>query len=346
MRARISADLKLLASEVETETSERSSESIRRVLHHDLLFRIEDYLFGMGAAVDLNSARSTRAAADPRDLLGSSTYVRAEGHAIIEDYERLKGIAQRFNDLQTTIARSGVGDALEDQLAGVNAQLQRAQLEYAASEGKRKTDALVRAATLQGQVRATFLSAAGLDEIPDWLIEAIELWIDAFMPGRISVRIVPFHDHPEFQVISNLRRTYFSPADLDTLRLTYGALPDQDLTVFGLVTSLPAPRPESFDFLAGLHSNESGDRNGETPRRDEAMAAEDIPRQVFERAFRAMFGAIDELEAFVRFVRYPSVVVHPIAIYRTIRAPSSREPLVPKRSWMKRALALARTPWR
>jgi hypothetical protein len=43
-----------------------------------------------------------------------------------------------------------------------------------------------------------------------------------------------------------------------------------------------------------------------------------LPERVaFDKAFRGMFGAMEGLESFVRYSRYPNVTVHPIAVYRS-----------------------------
>jgi hypothetical protein len=43
-----------------------------------------------------------------------------------------------------------------------------------------------------------------------------------------------------------------------------------------------------------------------------------LPEHIaFEKAFRAMFGAMEGMESFVRYSRYPNVTVHPVAVYRS-----------------------------
>jgi hypothetical protein len=40
----------------------------------------------------------------------------------------------------------------------------------------------------------------------------------------------------------------------------------------------------------------------------------------FEKAFRVVFSAMDNLEDFMRYSRYPNVTIHPIAVYRSFKS--------------------------
>ena len=42
--------------------------------------------------------------------------------------------------------------------------------------------------------------------------------------------------------------------------------------------------------------------------------------ETIERAFRAIFPALRNMEKFTSFHRYPRIVVHPIAVYRNIQS--------------------------
>jgi hypothetical protein len=81
--------------------SEGASKLESRIIHHDILVRVEDQLFKFGAALDLNVAF---AASEPtadiiHGAIGKVAYVRAEGSAVIEDYNNITAILERFNDL-------------------------------------------------------------------------------------------------------------------------------------------------------------------------------------------------------------------------------------------------------
>ena len=91
-----------------------------------------------------------------------------------------------------------------------------------------------------------------------------------------------------------------SHMDLEHLVYGYGNRPNVPLTVFGLITSVPQPDESTFD-----------------PMKEFEMTVPLAERVAFEKSFRAVFGAMDGLESFVRYSRYPNVTVHPIAVYRS-----------------------------
>ena len=166
------------------------------------------------------------------------------------------------------------------------------------ADRNKKVAAKAKVSTLQKQIEA--MLTPNVSKIDQWLLDGIQLWINTFMATRINFRIYPFESCPSFQVLCNLKRECFVDQDLEHLLYGYGSRPSVPLSVFGLITALPPKDGVLFDPLK------------------EFETAGALPERVaFEKAFRAMFGAMDELEAFVRFFRYPNVTVHPIAVYRT-----------------------------
>jgi hypothetical protein len=93
--------------------------------------------------------------------------------------------------------------------------------------------------------------------------------------------------------------------DLEHLLYGYGNRPTIPLAVFGLVTAAPSVEGHQFDPLKDLRTEPVSE-----------------PTIIFEKAFRELFGAMEALEAFVRYWRYPNISVHPIAVYRRIELPT------------------------
>jgi hypothetical protein len=50
-----------------------------KVLHHDLLMRLEDTLFAAGFAIDVNSVVAKASLQETREQFSSATYLRAKG---------------------------------------------------------------------------------------------------------------------------------------------------------------------------------------------------------------------------------------------------------------------------
>jgi len=274
-----------------------------RVIHHDLLNRLEHHLEQAGLLVDLNQALpgETSSPDDIRKPMESAPYVRATGWSVIEDYKRIGEISQRFNDLIEFVARSARQNAKKTP--------QYAELEASLAEQRRSTKAikdptkraLAKAALAKLEESIGALANVGPSKVDEWVINGMLLWISTFIPQRINFRVYPFPGCPSFQVMCNLKRGSFVDQDLEHVLYAYGVRPDIRLTVVGLVTSIPPRSGHPFDPLAEFaHEDQLS---------NEAR---------FEKAFRGVFRAMEGFEVFVRYSRYPNVTVHPIAVYRNV----------------------------
>jgi hypothetical protein len=274
-----------------------------------------------------------------RRRIDGAAYLRSEGTARLEDFGRLREVAQKFNELNEFIAMSSAQDGLAQtqDFARLEAQLQSARVAYsAAPEGATKERALQRVVELVETRRGLILAAAGMEAVSDWLIDALSLWIDLFIPGRISLRLRPFNDLPDFEVIANLRQDSFLDTDLNQFRLAYGAEPNRPLTVLGLVTSVPERETEDRVAIEGIGGHKTAPQEpvADVGSIDEDTLTDAERRATFERAFRAIFPASEGLERFVRFADFPTVTVQPIAVYRRFAIADQEErsqPSIPDR---------------
>ena len=95
-------------------SGERVGEVQSRILHHALLLRVEDSLFSRGLAVDLNTEFGGEPTnEDLRSVVEKHSYVRAEGHASIEDFQHINRIAEKFNDLSGFINQSTMASLMQ-----------------------------------------------------------------------------------------------------------------------------------------------------------------------------------------------------------------------------------------
>ncbi len=104
--------LKLFKAEFGGTTSEKTSLLESRLLHHDLLNRVENALETLKVIVDLNKAlpEDIDHPEGIREALGNHDYIRAEGWAAFEDYERLKDVSTSFNNLIAFITRCSLDE--------------------------------------------------------------------------------------------------------------------------------------------------------------------------------------------------------------------------------------------
>lgn len=302
-------DVKLFKPEFGGIATEKTSRLESRVLHHDLLVRLEGHLFSQGYAVDLNDALQAQESLNVQSIhgaLGDVSCLRAEGWAVIEDYERIKNISAKFNPVVDFIGRCGMSNVEQ---SGEYQPLMK-QLDDLKSAAASQADRNKRAkaskqlAVIEERVREAIKSATGLAGVPEWLISGMALFIDTFMPGRINLRIYPFESVPSFQILSNLKRDCFVDDDLENVVFAYGTRPTVKLVVLGLVTSFPGEGGETFDPMAEFEDGTEG---------------ADSEEKGFERGFRAVFTGMEGLNRFARYSRFPNVTVYPLAAYRRVR---------------------------
>jgi len=290
--------------------AEKTSILESKVLHHDLLNKLEDQLSSLGLVVNLNTAVKPDESSEEviRASFSAKPYISAQGWTTFEDYRRISAISERFNDLigfvSKSISENAKGSPEYKQLQ----QMVNEARDTVKQEKDRNKRAVANAKLQSLEKQAKDAVTSGLSGVDSWILDGVRLWISTFMPNRINFRVYPFVNCPSFQIISNLKQECFVDQDLEHLLYGYGNRPNIQLSVFGIITSLPQKEGHVFDPMKEFEPTES--------------LTETVK---FEKAFRAVFGAMDGMESFVRYSRYPNVTVHPIAVYREITFNETQE---------------------
>jgi hypothetical protein len=296
---------KIAEAKLGVEYIEKTSTLETKILHHDLLTRVESQLNTMNLVADIRSRveEETLSAENIRKSIGKKPYIIASGWSVIEDYRRILSISQKFNEITKFIARCAT-EAVKQSSEYQDLQLQIDAARQSAKTIKdrnKKAQAKLRLKTLEQSINSKVKSE--LSGVDQYLLDGIQLWIDTFMPNRINFRIYPFDEFPSFQVLCNLKRECFVDQNLEHLLYGYGSRPNVPLAVFGLITSMPSKEGHKFDPLAEFKELE-----------------EKEDKTAFEESFRGIFSAMDEIEASMRYSRYPNLTVHPIAVFRQFEA--------------------------
>ncbi len=300
-------DLKLFKPEFGGIASEKTSQIESKIVHHDVLARIEEALFGADMAVDVNkSAVSAQNYDTIRSAVSERSYIRVEGWAAVEDYRRVTAFADKFKTLARFIGMCHLlNEENEVQNAAILKALEDARRRVESAVNKNKRDqAQAQLRKAEEKVSEAVDQLFSTSEVPDWLVDGLGMFVDTFLPNHLNVRVCPFESLPAFQVIAGLKRDCLVDGDLETFAFAYGAKPNVKLSLFGLVTSLPTKGGSPFDF-----EQEYGENVG---------APEDV--MAFQRGFRGLFNGFESFERFVRFSRYPNITIQPIAVYRDIHA--------------------------
>lgn len=299
--------LKVFIAEFGGIESEKKTILETKVLHHDLLLRLEEVLFDENFALDVNELESIGDQDAIREKIGSYSYLRSNGWCAIEDFDRIYEISKHFNSLLAFVRRS--------ELNGTHGfDEKEAFAEHIATTKGRNSKEHKQAVSAVKDLEKKIKEEIEVAKLPSWLFDGIQTWIDTLSRHRLNIRMVPFEQYPELQVIANLKRECFVDDDLEHLLYGYGSQPNKKLSVLGLVTSIP-PREEHEGF--DIYHSEEEEEPGITDAEDES---EKERVEVFEKAFQALFPAIQGMEKFTSYHHYPRVVIHPIAVYRDIKS--------------------------
>ena len=269
-----------------------------------MLALVESRLKQARLVTDLSTAVSPNelSAARIREAIGDRPYLQAEGDAVIEDYKRMLEISEKLNDLiafsHRSFSENTKGSEYKQLEEALRSQKQAAdQIQDRAERDARRQLANATQRKLEEIAR---LLQTPPPKVEQWALDGLRLWVNTFMPNRITLRIFPFSKCPSFQVLCNLKKDCFVDSDLEHLLYGYGRRPNVRLAVVGLVTSLPTESGPVFDSM-----------------REFTEDAGLVKRVPMEKAYRDLFEKLDAVEADIRFARYPNVSVHPIAVYRS-----------------------------
>lgn len=232
-----------------------------------------------------------------RATLKKALCIKCSGRIVIEDYERMKKIAQDFPEIVKLINRSH-SDSLRNTPEYQNIEQQIQELENTQGSSNTKARAKKKAKELRSGLDAIISSSTVVDMVPQWILDGMGTWIDAFLPNITNIRVYPFKDEADEHIFGHLDADNFTISDPTAFHFTYGSFPTEEFTMLGVITSVPSDEEESFVPLLEFEKENLKDHES------------------VERAFRGMFRGFDGIEAMVRTCRYPRVLVHPILVYR------------------------------
>lgn len=267
--------------------------------HHALLQELEKELSSNGYLLDLSTLDESQTLKSPkvRDILKNALCVKCTGRVVFEDYERMKKIGQDFPSIVELINKSS-SNTLETspEYQVIVEQIQ--SLQNTNGDRNKKQKAKQQAKDLQSTLDQLTASVTGVDVVPQWILDGMKTWIDAFLPNIINIRVYPFSDEMDEHLFGHLDSSNFSIQDPTAFHFTYGSFPTEEFTIIGVVTSVPNDEDDKFKPLIEFEKDELEDHES------------------VESAFRGMFRGFDGMESMVRTCRYPRVLVHPILVYR------------------------------
>lgn len=288
----------------------------RSVLHHDLLTYIEKDLREKVLVFDVNPLRDAETIDEIRDTLSKWGYIRAEGRAWFQHFEGISNAIDTIKKL-TSAYGENVAETIKTSTEYVEAQQSiKEQVSLLKTEKNSQRKALLQRAIQDAKRELDNfdkeLANLQVNIIPPSLEKLINTYLDTITPGHIHLRLYPFEKFPEFYILAKLKTQCFVDGGIDYTLFSYGSQPNVELTILGLLTSLPDIK------TAGAASStvevQNPDISGSVSEDEDAI-------KTMDRAFQQVFDQLAKsIESFGRFSWYPNATIYPIAIYRSIRS--------------------------
>lgn len=294
-------DFKVLKHDAGRTDTDKESDKETIKPHHALLQELESELLESGYLMDLSElpANKTLKDLETRDILKNALCIKCKGRVVIEDYERIKNIGKDFPDIVKLINKSHASSLMENEEYSILEQ-KIIDLRDASGDKRARAKKKQQAKDLQKNLDELIKSSQAVDTVPQWVLDGMKTWIDAFLPNITNIRVYPYQKEFDEHVFGHLESNNFTTSDSNAFHFTYGSFPTEELTMLGIISSVPNKNEESFNPLEEFEKDEKELKDYES----------------VENAFRGMFRGFDGMETMVRTSRYPRILVHPILVYR------------------------------
>lgn len=272
--------------------------------HHSLLSELEDELARNGSLIDLSDTVNLRSLRDAefRAQIKNTFCIKVTGRAVIEDYERIKLIAAVFPQIMEMINKS-IESSLRSSPAFVALKSQIEQVEQENKLNKNSTmkaQASLRLKSLKQSLNDLVSSSIKVGTVDQWILDGLKTWINAFLPGIVNLRMYPSIERLDEHIFGHLKKQCSEDSDSNSFHFTYGSIPTEQMTMIGIITSVPEESGDAFKPLTEFQ---------QAPLTNE---------QSVENAFRGVFRGFDGMEQMIRTCRYPRVLVYPLMVYRSV----------------------------
>jgi hypothetical protein len=279
-----------------------------RVSHHEIYNLLEQELFsnGYAAEIGVDISKENIDSGDAVKIFESALCIKAEGHIVLEDYERLTRIADNYDDIRKFINNSIQSNLketpeLKEFIANIDVKKEEIKKMKNGSSKIIKKNELNSAENELSE----FMTSNQVSKVEDWIIEGLKTWVRVFLPDVFNVRLYPFDDSENFHVMSNVKRKFFLDDNTESVHYLFGSKPTIKVTMLGVITSIPQKEGESFEPMREFDNAD--------------LETEGNEAKSVEKGFRGVFRGFEGLEVMIRNCRYPRIMVQPIAIYRAIK---------------------------
>lgn len=279
-----------------------------RVSHHEIYNLLEKELFsnGYAAEIGVDITKENIDSGDAVKIFENALCIKAEGHILLEDYDRLTRIADNYDEI-TQLINNSIESKLKDmpdlkeifiQINDMKENIKKMKNSSQKTNKKKELD------QLQSNLNV-LIESSQIEKVEDWIIKGLKTWVQVFLPDVFNVRLYPFEDSENFHVMSNVKRRFFLDDNTNSVHYLFGSKPTIKMTMLGVITSIPQKDGDSFEPMREFDNAD--------------LELEGNEAKSVEKGFRGVFRGFDGLEGMIRTCRYPRIMVQPIAIYRAIK---------------------------
>lgn len=271
-------------------------------LYHEILNQLENDLFEKNLLTNINESfyNGKKSFNDFKKDFENFSFIKATGWFKFEDFEKLKLISSNINEISKFINYDDFKSNKELNL--LREQLNDKRKEIKNNKSPNHKDFL-QLSTIEKKIDKLVAEQFNITFFDEVWIEGLKTFLDTFSPNRLNLRVQPFDEFNDFQILSSLKEEYLTTGNYDRIIYTYGSRPNIKLTIFGILTSCPT------EIDKRTHPDD------EFLYYDESELTES---QRFEKAFRSMFSTFENLDKFFFVPTYPKIGIYTLAIYREI----------------------------
>lgn len=116
INSNIGVDIKVFQAKIGSKLGGKEGQTVTRIPHHNLLNKLQECVIDTNSFIDLDSLDEGLGINEIHSSLQNKVFIKATGWINIEDYDRLKKIANRFNSISSFIQECSVeGTEIKDQ---------------------------------------------------------------------------------------------------------------------------------------------------------------------------------------------------------------------------------------
>lgn len=269
---------------------------------HEALNNLENKLIEKKLLVNINETflNGNNSFTEFRNEMSNYSFVKSNGWVKFEDFEKLKLITSNINDIQRFIFHNDIENNHE--LNIIRRQINEKKKEIKNNKNVLNKD-FISLSNLEKKLDEQILEKFNAKFFDESWIERMKIFLDTFSPKRLNVRVMPFEEISDFQILATLKEKFLTNGDYDNLNYIYGSRPNIKLTILGVITSCPQKNDNRVN------------PNIEFDLFDESLL--DVS-QNFEKVFRHLFSTFEGLDKFFFTPTFPKIGVYPLALYNEI----------------------------